>query len=279
MNIQAQADKARLFRQMHDRSKILLLPNAWDAASARVFARSGVAAIGTTSGGVAWTLGYADGEQAPLADVLAATARIADAVDLPVTADIEGGYGTTPEAVGDTVRAFIETGVVGVNIEDGLRAPDLLRDVDDAAVRIRAARAAADRCGVPIVINARADTYMRQVGDDAAARFDETVRRAKAYLAAGADCIYPIGLSDAATLGALVRALDAPVNVAARPGLPTMAELARLGVARVSTATRLVTLALSAADTALRRLRDTGHFDGLESALSHPDIQHLFDKT
>lgn len=279
MQIRIQADNARLFRQLHDRRMVLLLPNAWDAASARVFAHAGFPAIATTSAGVAWALGHADGEQAPLDEVLAATARIVAAVALPVTADIEAGYGATPEAVTETVRAFIGVGVVGINLEDGVRAPARLREIDAAVARIRAARDAADRCGVPIVINARTDSYLLQIGEDASARYDETVRRAKAYLAAGADCIYPIGLVDAAAIGALVKALDAPVNVAARPGLPDMAELARLSVARVSTATRLATLALSAADTALRQLRDSGRFDSLESTLSHTDMQHLFDRT
>ena len=277
MNIAAQFAKAQLFRHMHDRASVLLLPNAWDAASARLFARAGFSAVATTSAGVAWSLGYADGEQAPLDDVLAATARIAHAVDLPVTADIESGYGATPDAVAETVRAVIATGAVGINIEDGLHASGQLRAIDDAVARIRAARTAADQAGVPIVINARTDSYLRPFGDSPALRLDETVRRGRAYFAAGADCLYPIGLADAATLDALVRALDAPINVTARPGLPTMTELAHLGVARVSTATRLATLALSAVDTALRQLRASGRFDGLESALGHADMQRMFD--
>jgi 2-methylisocitrate lyase-like PEP mutase family enzyme len=277
MNIPAQIAKAQLFRQMHDRTRVLLLPNAWDAASARLFARAGFSAVATTSAGVAWSLGYADGEQAPVDEVLAATARIARAVDLPVTADIESGYGATPDAVAETVCAVIAVGAVGINIEDGLHEPGQLRAIDDAVARIRAARTAADQAGVPIVINVRTDTYMRQFGDSPAMRLDETVRRGKAYFAAGADCLYPIGLTDPASLDALVQALDAPINVAARPGLPDMTELARLGVARVSTATRLVTLALSAVDTALRQLQASGRFDGLESTLGHADMQHMFD--
>ena len=277
MNIAAQFAKAQLFRHMHDRASVLLLPNAWDAASARLFARAGFSAVATTSAGLAWSLGYADGEQAPLDDVLAATARIAHAVDLPVTADIESGYGATPDAVAETVRAVIATGAVGINIEDGLHASGQLRAIDDAVARIRAARTAADQAGVPIVINARTDTYLRPFGDNPALRLDETVRRGRAYFAAGADCLYPIGLADAVTLDALVRALDAPINVTARPGLPTMTELAHLGVARVSTATRLATLALSAVDTALRQLRASGRFDGLESALGHADMQRMFE--
>lgn len=276
MRTTTQATKARLFRQMHDRSHVLLLPNAWDAGSARVFAGAGSLAIATTSAGVAWSLGYADGERAPLNEVLAATARIAHAVELPVTADIESGYGVTADAVAQSVGAFIACGVVGINIEDGLHASGALRSIEDGIARIRAARAAADQAGVPIVINARTDAYMLGFGDNTEARFDETVRRGHAYLAAGADCLYPIGLADAAILENLVRTLNAPLNVTARPGLPDMAELARMGIARLSLATRLATLAYSAADTAWRDVLANGHFEDLQSTLTHPDMQRLF---
>ncbi|MCC7487085.1 MAG: isocitrate lyase/phosphoenolpyruvate mutase family protein [Burkholderiales bacterium] len=277
MDREEQVRKARIFRKMHDRSGMLVLPNAWDAVTARLLARSGFAAIGTTSGGIAWSLGYADGELAPLDDVVAVTARMARAVDLPVTADIVAGYGATPEAVADTVRAIIDAGAVGFNLEDGLHMPGELREVGAMAARLGAARQAAAAAGVPAVINARTDTYLLKYGSSDAERFDETVRRARAYLDAGADCVYPIGLADGATIAALTRALDAPLNIAARPGVPDLAELARMGVARVSTATRLATLALSAVERAARELRVSGRFECLGSTLSHPDLQRLFD--
>jgi len=274
-----QIRKARAFQQMHDRSSILVLPNAWDAVTARIFARSGYRAVATTSGGVAWSLGYPDGERAPLEEVLSATARIAHAVDVPVTADLETGYGSTPGEVGDTVRAAIQAGVVGVNIEDGLHRPGALREIDAAAERIAAAREAASALGVPLVINARTDTYMLKYGASDAERLEETVRRAKAYLAVGADCIYPIGLADATVLEALVKALDAPINVGARPGLPAVAELERLGVARLSTATRFATLALSAVERAARELRSSGRFECLDASLTHPEVQRLLEQS
>ena len=270
---QQQVAKAQAFRKMHDRSGVLLLPNAWDAGSARLFASRGFAAIATTSGGVAWSLGYADGEQAPLDEVLAAIARIARVTALPVTADIEAGYGETSAAVGETVRAVIEAGAVGINLEDSLHGG--LRDVAGAAARIAAARVAGADAGVPIVINARVDAWIRPAKDDAA-RFADAVNRARAYLAAGADCVYPIGLGDIAVLEAFVRELDAPVNVGARPGLPGLNELARIGVARVSMATRLATIALGAADAAAQAVRSSGGFDRLESTLGHADAQRLF---
>ena len=271
--MQVQVGRAQAFRRMHDRAAILLLPNAWDAGSARLFARRGFAAIATTSAGVAWSLGYADGEQAPLAEVLAAIARITRVVELPVTADIETGYGETPADVAATVRSVIAAGAVGINLEDSLH--DALRPCGEAAERIQAARAAATAAGVPVVINARVDCWLQRSPDEAG-RFDDAVRRARAYLAAGADCIYPIGLADGATLAALIEAIDAPVNVGARPGLPDLAALARLGVARVSTATRLATIALGAVDQAARTLLETGGFDALGSSLTHADVQRMF---
>jgi 2-methylisocitrate lyase-like PEP mutase family enzyme len=277
MNVDTQADKARRFRAMHDRSKVLVLPNAWDAGSARLFVRMGFPAVATTSGGVSWSLGRADGEHASLDEVVGAVARIARTVDVPVTADMEAGFGDTPEAVAQSMHAVIEAGAVGVNLEDGLHATGALRDLDEAVARIRAARSAADASGVPLVINARTDTWLLGHGADDAERFDETVRRARAFLAAGADCIFPIGLGDAALLAALVEAIDAPVNVAARPGLPDVAELGRIGVARVSTATRFATVALSAVQAAARDVLDNGRFDALMSTLSHGDVQRMFD--
>lgn len=276
MDRHTQIDRARAFRGMHDRSRVLLLPNAWDAGSARLFAQRGFAAIATTSGGVAWSLGHADGEHAPLAEVLAAIARIARAVDLPVTADIECGYGATPDEVGATVREVIAAGAVGVNLEDGTPGHGPLRERDEAAARIRAARAAADASGVPIVINARVDLWLRSPGDPAR-HLPEATERARAYLAAGADVVFPLGLADGPTLAALVRAVDAPVNVAALPGVPPLDELARLGVARVSTATRFATLALGAVDRAAREVLASGRFDALAADFSYLDAQRLFE--
>lgn len=275
MDKRVQVERAQRFRALHDRRSVLLLPNAWDAGSAGVLADLGFDAIATTSGGVAWSLGYPDGEQAPLAEVVAAVARIARVTSLPLSVDFEAGYGASPDEVAASVRAVIDAGAVGINVEDGVRH-ETLRSVDDAARRIAAAREAARVAGVPIVINARVDAWIIGGGATDAERIDETLRRARAYLAAGADCIYPIALAGREAIGTLCARIDAPVNVGARPGLPDVAELARLGVARVSTATRLATLALSAAREAAQYLRSTGRFDRLDAAFGYPDLQRLF---
>lgn len=274
MDKSAQIGRATRFRSLHDGRSVLLLPNAWDAASARIFADLGFAAIATTSGGVAWSLGYADGEQLPLPELVAASARIVRATTLPVSVDFEAGFGHTPAAVHDSVAAIITAGVAGINLEDGVRH-ETLRTVDDAAARIAAARAAAQGSGVPLVINARVDVWMVGTRASEAEKLADALQRARAYLAAGADCVYPIGLADGEQIAAFVRALAAPVNVGARRGLPDLATLARLGVARVSTATRLATVAYSAARDAARAMQASGRFDALEAPFGYPDMQRV----
>jgi len=271
-----QAKQAELFRSKHRGPRLLLLPNAWDAMSARVFVAAGFDAVATTSGGVAWSLGYADGERAPWPEVVAATARIVRAAGVPVTADIEAGYGETPDALMRSVAEIIEAGAVGVNLEDGvLRGPAPIRSLSDAGDRIRAAREAAKAAAVPIVINARTDLYLRNIGDEAS-RFAETVERGRAYLAAGADCVYPITLRDPATMGRLVKALVAPININVRAGSPSVAELEALGVARASTASQVALMAMSLTRQIADELRETGRFDKLAPGMTQVDAQRLF---
>lgn len=276
MNSRLQADQAELFRSKHRGEPLLLLPNVWDAMSAKVFAAAGFEAIATTSGGVAWALGYQDGERTPWNEVVAATARIVRAAQVPVTADIEAGYGETPEAVAKSVGEIIGAGAVGVNLEDGIAGAVGLRSIADAAARIRAAREAARAAGVPIVINARTDLYLRNIGDEAA-RFDEAVTRGKAYLAAGADCVYPITLRDPATIERLVKALDgAPININVRAGSPGVAEFEKLRVARISIASQAALLALDGTRRLAEELRRTGRFDALNPSIAQADAQRLF---
>ena len=276
MDTSEQAQRAEHFRNMHRGPSLLLLPNAWDALSARIFAAAGFSAIATTSGGVSWAIGYADGEAAPWEEVVAATHRIARAVSLPVTADIEAGFSDTPDGVGKSVHEIIRVGAVGVNLEDGTpRGATPIRPIAEAADRIRAARNAARETGVPIVINARTDLYLRNIGDPAT-RFEETVERAKAYLAAGADCFYPITLGDRDTIGRLVKAVAAPININVRAGSPSVAEFEALGVARASTASQIALMAATTMRHIAQELRMTGRFDALSPAMTQADTQRLF---
>ena len=277
MNKSEQQRLAEDFRKLHRAPPILLLPNCWDPMSARIFEAAGFPAGATTSGGLAWALGYQDGEKAPWPEVVAATRRIAEAVRVPVSADIEEGYGDTPDVVGRKVAEIIRAGAVGINLEDGTPRPAMpVRPIEDAVARIRAAREAAANAGIPAVINARIDLYLKNVGDPAG-RFDETVERASAYLAAGADCIYPFGFIDMDTVGRLAKAIPAPINIVARAGTPPVAELQKLGVARITIASGATLAVMSLIKTIGEDLRATGTFDGIGHSMNRPEAQKLFE--
>lgn len=273
----SQRDLAERFRRLHYDNGPLVLANAWDAASARVIERAGAHAIGTTSAGISWSLGRRDGEGLRRAEMIDAIRRIVDAVDLPVTADVESGYGTgSAQDVAETVRAVVDAGAVGVNLEDapGLDGAQLLAP-DAHAARIRAAHDAARAAGGDVVINARTDVYLAGVGAPES-RFDETLRRAHTYHAAGADCIFVPGVIDEETIGALARAIDAPLNILASKGAPDIATLRSLGVARVSVGSRLMAAMLAATRDAARELHSEGTYGGLDEALAYDEVNGLF---
>jgi 2-methylisocitrate lyase-like PEP mutase family enzyme len=279
MDLDALCKKAEAFRRVHDRSRILVLPNAWDAMSARIFEAAGFKAIATTSAGVSYAVGYPDGELIPRDEMIAAVARIARCVDVPVTADMESGFGRNPDDVAETVRLVIAAGAVGVNLEDTVHgAGRTLHEISAATERIRSAREAADAAGVPLVINARTDVYLLGIGAKAA-RFDHAVSRLNAYHAAGADCLYVMGYFDADTIGRLVKAVDGPLNVMGVPGMPSVAELERLGVARVSTASGPARVAMTATRKSADELMRTGSFDVFGGdTMRHQEANALMEK-
>lgn len=226
-----QSEKARAFHAMHGEG-VLVLPNAWDVASAVLVRDAGARAVATTSAGASWSLGTPDGEQLARERAVDLVVRIVTLVDEPITVDIETGYGVDAAEVAATARAVLSAGAVGVNLEDGDGAP--LRPVSEQAERIIAIREAADDAGVALFINARTDTYLMEVGDPAD-RLAETIHRAHAYLAAGADGIFVPGLMRAETIRELTTAVSAPINIMVGPGALTVPELTGLGVRRVST--------------------------------------------
>lgn len=268
-----QAEAAKSFLSRHCALPVILLPNVWDAMSARIFAAAGFDYLATTSAGVAWALGYPDGEIAPWEEVVAATARIVRAAGVPVTADIEGGYGQSPEAVRNHVAEIIRAGVVGINLEDSHQGS--IRSVEDATARLQAAREAARKENVPIVINARCDIFHQQHGEESG-RFDATVARCQAYLAAGADCVYPFGLRDPDSIAAFVKTITAPVNITGRPGMPDATAFERMGVARITIASAPALVTMDAIGKLAADLRSTGSFEPLSSPFHHPDAQKLF---
>ncbi len=263
MNRDTQRAKAEAFRAMHDRSRILVLPNAWDAMSARVIEQAGARAIATTSAGVAFSVGYPDGEAIPRDEMISAVARIARVVTIPVTADIESGFARDTRELAETIRRVIDAGAVGINLEDQVHAgTPSLYDLDTAAQRVRAARDAADSAGVPLVINARTDVYLLAIGEPDS-RFEHAIRRANAYRKAGADCLFLPAVTRRADIERIVPALEGPLNLLAFPGLPAISELERLGVARLSVGTRLALNAMSALDKTARELATAGSYDAM----------------
>jgi 2-methylisocitrate lyase-like PEP mutase family enzyme len=227
------AEKAEAFRRLHQENRPFVLPNAWDVPSARVFEELGFPAVATSSAGLMVSRGYPDGQTMPRRELMQAVGRIAHAVQIPLSADIVSGYGSGPKTVAATVKAAVEAGAIGVNIEDVDTATEKLFRLPAQVKKIKAVRELAGTLGVPVVINGRTDALRHAPGDDAA-RMKEAIRRATAYRDAGADCVYPMGLTDAAAITTFVGALQCPVNVMIRPGLPDLAELGRLGVRRVS---------------------------------------------
>jgi 2-methylisocitrate lyase-like PEP mutase family enzyme len=272
----SQAERAATFRQLHT-NRPLVLPNAWDAASARVIEAAGALGIATTSAGVSWSYGRSDGQTLAREEMLEATQRITQTVAIPVTADVEGGYGDgSATDVAETVRALVAIGAAGMNIEDSPgRDGQTLLSPEAHAERLHAARAAAHATGGDLVINARTDIYLLAVGEPET-RLVEAARRGNLYLAAGADCVFVPGVIDADTIAALARAIHGPVNILAGPGAPSAPELGRLGVARVSVGAVITLAALALTRRAASELIEQGTYSALVDALPFGEVNDLF---
>jgi 2-methylisocitrate lyase-like PEP mutase family enzyme len=231
---QYQREKAEEFRSLHYAKKILVLPNAWDVPSARVFEDAGFPAIATSSAALAISVGYPDGEKIRKEELFSVVKKIAGVLSVPLSVDIESGFGASIDSLTDTIRRVIEAGAVGINIEDisDFEKKTLL-PVEKQVERIRAVRTASDSLGIPLLMNARTDAYRFGTGDERA-RLDAAIRRERAYEAAGADCLYPIGLTDRESILTFVKAVNKPMNIMARKGTPTITELQEMGVKRLS---------------------------------------------
>jgi len=269
-----QAVKANLFRDLHRGSKVLLLPNAWDVATARVLEQTGIAAIATTSAGIAFALGYPDGQKISRKEMLAMISRIASKVKIPVTADIEAGYGDRPEDAALTARAVIESGAVGLNLEDG--SDRQLADLSLQLEKIAAVRETSRAMGVSLVLNARTDVYLLQVGNPES-RFGETVKRLSAFRDAGADCLFAPGVRDLPMISQLVRELHHPLNILAGPGSPSVPHLQEAGVARVSLGSSPMRATLGLLQRIAQELQTTGTYNTLEGAPSHAEVNRMLE--
>jgi 2-methylisocitrate lyase-like PEP mutase family enzyme len=274
-----QRERAAVFRRLHPpvAGDLLVLPNAWDAMSARVIETAGARAIATTSSGVSWALGRRDGQGLTRDEMAGAVRRIVDAVGIPVSADIEAGYGAgTPEDVAETVRAVLDAGAVGINLEDGPgQAGAALIPVEAQAERLAAARSAAEGAGIDLFINARTDVYLRRVGEEDG-RLAETLGRARVYRGAGADGIFVPGVVDGPTLGQLVAGVGAPLNVLTGRAGPTIPELRRLGVARVSVGPSIALAVMTQIRAVAGELLGEGSYTGLRGVMPYDEADKLF---
>ena len=271
----SQAEKAEAFRSLHDRRRVLVLPNAWDVPSARIFEDEGFPAVATSSAGLMVSLGYPDGEEIPQKEFLSAVGRIARALSIPLSADVVGGFGESPENVVRSVRAVVREGAIGINIEDFVHSTKKLLPLEKQTSRLRALVRLRKSSEVPFVINARTDALRYAQGAEEA-KFEEAVRRAKAFRDLGADCVYPMGLVEADAISRFVRELDFPVNVMVRKGLPPVPDLQRMRVARVSFGPSASYAALGLLHRASEEIREKGTYETLvEGAISFDELNSL----
>lgn len=276
MDVRIQAAKAEQFRKLHRGPKLLFLPNAWDVASARIFEEAGHPAIATTSAGIAYSLGYADGQIISRDEMLSVVARIARAVRVPVTADLEAGYGPTAKAVADTVKAAIEAGAIGMNLEDlSGDEKNPLVELPRQIEKIQAVREVASVMGVLFVLNARTDVYLAAIGSEET-RFERTVERLRAYRKAGADCVFAPGMTDLETIAKLVKAVEAPLNILATPACPPVAELEKAGVARVSAGSGIMRAAMGVAQRVAKEMIEGRSCQSMfEGAMPYIDLKRM----
>jgi 2-methylisocitrate lyase-like PEP mutase family enzyme len=259
-------EKIELFRKLHAGPELLVLPNAWDVASARIFEAAGFPAIATTSAGVANSIGYADGERLTRDEMLEVVARIVRSVSVPVSADVEAGYGDPA----GTAQALVDLGAVGMNLEDSKSW--VLVDLAEQVKSIESIRAKSD-----IVINARSDVYLRASGEDPGDLFEQAVERLNAYRKAGADSLFAPGVRDPEIIGKLARAVDGPLNILAVAGTPPITELQRLGVRRVTIGSGAMRATMGLTQRIAQELRDQGTYSSFtEGAMDFVSANRLF---
>lgn len=279
MDKQIQIQKAERLLSLHHAPKLLVLPNIWDPLGARLLEHLGYPAVATASAAVAFSLGYDDGQKIRFSAMLDVIGRIAAAVEVPVTADIEAGYAQSPEDVADNMRAVLQAGAVGINLEDSNLETGDLYPVDFQCARIQAVRAVADREGIPLVINARTDVFISGSEDSPAEKLAEASARSKAYLEAGADCIYPILLGDLESLKALWVATRAPINVYAPRTTASMQDLEAAGISRLSLGPALMQAALTTMTRVAQELQNYGSYEPFtKEVISSAEIREFVSK-
>jgi 2-methylisocitrate lyase-like PEP mutase family enzyme len=276
MNIKAQAEKAEKLRKLHHGPRILALPNAWDVVSARILEELGYPAIATSSAAVAFSLGYPDGQRISRGEMLEVVARIARAVEVPVTADMESGYGKTPEEIVETTKQLVASGAVGLNFED-ITGDDESSHVELGlqVKKIRTIRDTSAVLGVPLVINARTDVYLMPIGPEST-RFERTVDRLRAYREAGADCLFAPGICDREIIAKLVKALGAPLNILVSQNCPSLDDLEKMGVARASAGSSAMRATMGAFQRVAKDWLANGSYDSLQQVtIPYPELNSM----
>jgi 2-methylisocitrate lyase-like PEP mutase family enzyme len=274
-----QYSKGQIFKQLHQTDELFVMPNAWNAGSARMLAAEGFKAIGTTSAGIAFGLGIPDYEGLlSRDDALDEARRIVGRINIPVSVDAENGYGHDPETVAETIRLVAKTGAVGANIEDyATTNQSNLYDFELAVERIKAARAAADSLDIPFTLTARAECYLVGHPDP----FTESVKRANAYREVGADCLFVPGIKDVRTIAAMVKEIDGPINVVmGLVGEPiSVKQLADLGVRRVSIGGSLARATFGMIRKAAKEIQQQGSFEYAKQQIPDSELCEFFSNT
>ncbi|MDH3744420.1 MAG: isocitrate lyase/phosphoenolpyruvate mutase family protein [Acidobacteriota bacterium] len=281
MNRTEQIARAETFRALHRGSKLLVLPNVWDPLGAQLLESLGYPAVATASAAVAFSHGIDDGERIGFDTMLDVIRRIVKSVEVPVSADIETGFAEEPGDVAGNMRRLLETGAVGINLEDSrVELPRRLYPLELQRARIQAVREMANDFGVPLVINARIDVFVRPVPESRSEKIAEAVHRGNAYVEAGADCVFPVALGDFEILKTLQREIDAPINASATASTPSIAELEQSGIARLSLGPGLLKAALTAMREVASGLQDPrGSYTGFtRDAMTSAEIEELVSK-
>ena len=275
-----QLEKANRFRELHQGYGVFVLPNVWDVTSAIIFEAEGYQAIATTSAGVGASLGYPDGELLPKVELLEVVRRISSAVGIPLTVDLESGYGTTPEEVARSVAEVIEAGGVGVNLEDiGKDGANKLFSIEEQVEKIRAVRAMGESKGVPIVINSRTDIFYPAIAFEGD-RLTEALLRLRAYREAGADCLFAPFVTDFDTIYQLAQGCGGPLNVLATTGSPPIMQLENAGVKRISLGSGIYRSAMGTVRKIAQSLKNTGNFDlMLDGQIAFPEMMQMLEKS
>lgn len=277
MNKEVQQELAKAFHKMHHSSNILILPNAWDAGSAVIFEKEGYEAVGTTSAGISYSLGVSDGEFITIDDVLDTVKKIQKRISIPLSVDCERGYGKTNEEIVKNIKAIIQAGAVGINIEDGLSSTCELTNMDEQCQIITDICTLKDELNINFVINARTDAFWLKIAKTKEEQLALSIERANRYLKAGADCVFVPGVLTKEDIETLVRHIQGPLNIIATPTSPNIRELQELGVSRVSLGSGPVRASLAVIKNIAHEIKEKGTFHNMyTTSIAYDKANFLF---